>query len=65
MHDGSVRTLAEVIDLYDRGGVPRPSRAEMVRPLHLTAGEKSDLLAFLQTLSGRISWGDDPPLPVD
>ncbi|MBV9776265.1 MAG: c-type cytochrome [Acetobacteraceae bacterium] len=65
MHDGSVRTLAEVIDLYDRGGVPRPSRAEMIRPLHLTKAEKSDLIAFLQTLSGRISWGDDPPLPVD
>ena len=54
-----------MIDLYDRGGVPRPSRAEMIRPLHLTKAEKSDLIAFLQTLSGRISWGDDPPLPVD
>jgi cytochrome c peroxidase len=65
MHDGSVRTLSAVIDLYDRGGIPRPSRADMIRPLHLTNAEKSDLLAFLQTLSGRVSWDDEPPLPVD
>jgi cytochrome c peroxidase len=65
MHDGSVQTLSEAIDLYDRGGIPRPSRADMIRPLHLTKAEKADLLAFLQTLSGRVSWSDEPPLPVD
>jgi len=52
MHDGSVPTLRAVIDLYDRGGVARPSRSELIGPLNLTEGEKSDLLAFLQTLSG-------------
>jgi cytochrome c peroxidase len=52
MHDGSVPTLEAVIDLYDRGGIKRPSRSELIGPLGLTGGEKSDLLAFLQTLSG-------------
>ena len=30
MHDGSVQTLEEVIDLYDRGGVERPSRSVLI-----------------------------------
>ncbi|MGA7971300.1 MAG: cytochrome c peroxidase [Pseudolabrys sp.] len=52
MHDGSVSTLEEVIDLYNKGGIDRPSRAEDVRPLHLTESEKADLVAFLKTLNG-------------
>ncbi|MDP4023309.1 cytochrome c peroxidase [Methylobacterium sp. NEAU 140] len=51
MHDGSVPTLEAVIDLYDRGGIDRPSRSRLIRPLHLKAAERADLLAFLQTLS--------------
>lgn len=51
MHDGSVATLEAVIDLYDRGGIERPSRARQIKPLHLTAEEKADLLAFLSTLT--------------
>jgi cytochrome c peroxidase len=51
MHDGSVPTLREVIELYDKGGIDRPSRSEQIRPLHLSATEKTDLLAFLQTLT--------------
>jgi cytochrome c peroxidase len=52
MHDGSVATLEQVIDLYDRGGIERPSRSELIFPLGLTAREKSDLAAFLRTLTG-------------
>lgn len=51
MHDGSVLTLRAVIDLYDRGGIERPSRARQIKPLHLSAEEKADLLAFLSTLT--------------
>jgi cytochrome c peroxidase len=51
MHDGSVPTLEAVIDLYDRGGIDRPSRSKLIFPLGLTAGEKSDLIAFLETLT--------------
>ena len=52
MHDGSVGTLASVIDLYDRGGIARPSRSPKIRPLGLTSVEKAELIAFLQTLTG-------------
>ncbi|HZT27212.1 MAG TPA: cytochrome c peroxidase [Pseudolabrys sp.] len=53
MHDGSVATLEAVIDLYDRGGINRPSRADEIKPLGLSKDEKADLIAFLQTLSGK------------
>jgi cytochrome c peroxidase len=59
MHDGSVETLAEVVDHYDRGGTARASLSDEVRPLHLTGTEKHDLLAFLATLTG-----EDPPVTV-
>ena len=51
MHDGSIPTLAAVIDHYDGGGIDRPSRSELVHPIGLSATEKSDLLAFLQSLT--------------
>ena len=51
MHDGSVASLADVIDLYDRGGIDRPSRDNEIRPLNLQSREKVDLIAFLNTLS--------------
>ena len=52
MHNGSIATLQEVIDLYDKGGVDRSSRSELIRSLGLTQVEKHDLIAFLATLSG-------------
>lgn len=51
MHDGSVPTLEAVIALYDRGGVERPSRSPLIRPLGLADAEKADLLAFLDSLT--------------
>lgn len=51
MHDGSLATLEEVIDHYDRGGIDRPSRADTVAPLGLTRQEKEDLVSFLKSLS--------------
>lgn len=61
MHDGSVKTLEEVIDLYDQGGIDRPSRAEAIKPLGLTSQQKTDLLAFLQTLTSE----DASPMPPE
>ena len=63
MHDGSIATLAEVIDLYDRGGIDRPSRSELISPLMLSQEEKADLVAFLQTLTSSPSAVEVPVLP--
>ncbi len=57
MHDGSLATLDEVIDFYDRGGNANPHRDPEIRPLDLTAEEKQALLAFLRSLSGSVRDG--------
>jgi cytochrome c peroxidase len=63
MHDGSVPTLDAVVDLYDRGGIDRPSRSPEIHPLHLSNTEKADLIAFLQTLTGEPAAIQYPVLP--
>jgi cytochrome c peroxidase len=57
MHDGSLATLEEVVDFYDRGGNSNPYLDPEMRPGRFTADEKHALLAFLQTLSGDIHEG--------
>jgi len=57
MHDGSIGTLEEVIDFYDRGGSRNPALDPRLRALHLTARDKLDLVVFLKSLSGDISHG--------
>ena len=52
MHDGSLLTLADVIDFYDKGGSTNPRLDPELRPLHLTAPEKAALVAFLHALDG-------------
>ena len=51
MHDGSIATLEAVIEFYDRGGNSNPYQDPDVQPLHLSAGERSALLAFLRSLT--------------
>jgi cytochrome c peroxidase len=55
MHDGSVRTLDEVIALYDRGGTPNPWLSSAIKPLGLIAEEKASLVAFLEALTGEVA----------
>lgn len=52
MHDGSMETLEEVVDFFDRGGDPVPGRTIDLKPLGLTEPEKRDLIAFLRSLTG-------------
>lgn len=63
MHDGSLATLEAVVDHYDHGGVDRPSRSDLMKPLSLTAQEKADLVAFMHTLSSNLSPTAVPVLP--
>ena len=57
MHDGSLATLEEVIEYYNRGGNRNPHLDTELRPLKLTAEEKKALVAFLKALSGDIRSG--------
>jgi cytochrome c peroxidase len=54
MHDGSVSTLREVIDLYNAGGGGQRPKSSLLRKLDLTEREKSDLEAFLVSLTGTV-----------
>jgi cytochrome c peroxidase len=62
MHDGSLETLEEVIQFYNKGGIKNPYLAKELKPLHLTPQEQADLLAFLNSLTG--AWVNAPaPTP--
>ena len=53
MHDGSLKTLKEVIDFYLGGGSSNEHLDKEIKPLgHLTGQERADLLAFLEALTG-------------
>ena len=56
-------SLEQVVEHYDRGGVDRPSRSDLVKPLGLTTQEKSDLVAFLKTLTSDLNPTAVPVLP--
>ncbi len=51
MHDGSVETLEDVIELYNQGGEDNPMLDSGIRPLGLTEQEKADLVEFLKALT--------------
>lgn len=64
MHDGSVATLAAVIDHYAAGGRaardgrPSPLRSPLVRGFQISTGERRDLIAFLESLTDKAFLAD-------
>jgi cytochrome c peroxidase len=71
MHDGSIETLEEVVDHYERGGRniesgefagdgrDNPYKSELVSGFEATEQEKQDLINFLKSLTDR-SFVEDP-----
>jgi cytochrome c peroxidase len=57
MHDGSLKTLEDVLNFYSAGGRPNPNIDSQIRPRNFSPEEKHALVAFLQTLNGRIIEG--------
>jgi len=59
MHDGSIATLGEVLDHYAKGGraslpnSPAPLRSDFIRGFEMSAREKEEMLAFLESLTDR------------
>ncbi len=52
MHNASIKTLADVVRHYEKGGIDRPSRSPLMRPIQLSDRERLDLVAFMETLTG-------------
>ena len=60
-HDGSARTLEEVVEHYDRGGVENPNLSALIKALGLNDQEKTDLVEFMMALTGEIDVDVMPP----
>jgi cytochrome c peroxidase len=52
MHDGSLKSLREVVDFYVGGGNANDFLDDRIRPLDLTGQERTDLVKFLESLTG-------------
>lgn len=52
MHDGSLRTLEEVVEHYNKGGNPNKWLSDKMLPLKLTPQAKLDLVEFMRACTG-------------
>ncbi len=64
MHDGSQKTVMDVIEHYDKGGNPNPNLSKRIVKLGLTPQEKADLAEYLEKgLQGGVTKVETPRLP--
>jgi cytochrome c peroxidase len=61
MHDGSLKTLKDVVDFYAGGGNSNPNLDKEIKERKLTGQEREDLIEFLESLSGDIPKEAGPP----
>lgn len=52
MHDGSLKTLEEVVEHYNKGGTKNEWLSDKMRPLKLTDQNKKDLVNFMKACTG-------------
>jgi len=52
MHDGSQKTLEEVVEWYTKGGHPNPHLSDKMKKLNLTTQDKEDLVNFMKACTG-------------
>ena len=65
MSNGVFFTLEEVVEFYNVGGTQDVfgTKSPLIKPLNLTRGEKHDLVAFLESLSGTEIRAETPDMP--
>ncbi len=67
MHNGMIKTLPDVVEFYNNGGGKDSNKSKKLKPLGLSASQKKDLVAFLESLSGKPLTGSkyvwDQPYP--
>lgn len=63
MHDGSQKTLLDVVEHYDKGGIPNPWLSDKMKKLDLTEQEKLDLVAFMEACTGDMAPVETGRLP--
>ena len=52
MHNGSLRTLRQVVEFYNRGGIKNELLDPLIQPLGLSGSEMDAIVAFLNSLTG-------------
>jgi cytochrome c peroxidase len=62
-HAGQFADLDSIVTFYESGGLTRPSKSPLMRPLNLTPGEHADLIAFLRSLTAEQTRTALPNLP--
>jgi len=60
MHDGSESTLRQVVELYNKGGIPNQWLSREIKPLNLSEQEVGDVVAFMQTLTADVTNAEPP-----
>lgn len=61
MHDGSLKSLTDVVQFYVGGGNSNPHLDKEIKPLKLTPQDQGDLLEFLTSLTGGMPPDAGPP----
>jgi cytochrome c peroxidase len=61
MHDGKLKTLKDVVDFYAGQGNSNPYLDKRMSAIHLTGQDRSDLVEFMKSLTGRLPPNLGPP----
>ena len=64
-HDGSAKTLMDVVEHYNKGGVVKTDLSPNMKELNLTQQEKEALVAFMKALTSPFVKVQLPELPLD
>ena len=65
MHDGSQKTLREVVDWYAKGGHPNPHLSDKIKKFEASEQDREDLVAFMEALTGPFPKVEPERLPID
>lgn len=63
MHDGSLKTLEEVVEFYNKGGIPNKNLSSKIKKLDLKDQEKKDLVEFMKACTGDMPKVETARLP--
>lgn len=61
MHDGSLKTLKDVVAFYAGGGNSNPDLDKEIKAIRLSGQDRADLVEFLQELTGEMPKNAGPP----
>ncbi len=64
MHNGAYKTLGEVVEHYNQGGVDKSNLDPNIKELNLSIQEVKDVVEFLNTLTGTHRETSIPHLPI-